>query len=140
MPVAIQWFTYVVPARYFLVILRGIVLKGIGFGPLAPQFLALGDLRRRGAGPGVGPAGQGAWLMRRLRFLVRKEFQELRRNPRMFPLIFLAPVVQLLILGYAATTDVRNVPARRGGCATAAPRAASSSAASRARPTSASST
>ncbi len=48
--------------------------------------------------------------MRRLRFLVRKEFQELRRNPRMFPPIFLAPVLQLLILGYAATTDVQNVP------------------------------
>jgi ABC-2 type transport system permease protein len=48
--------------------------------------------------------------MRRLRFLVRKEFQELRRNPRMFPVIFVAPVVQLLILGYAATTDVKNVP------------------------------
>ncbi len=48
--------------------------------------------------------------MRRLRFLVRKEFQELRRNPRMFPVIFLAPVIQLLVLGYAATTDVQNVP------------------------------
>ncbi len=48
--------------------------------------------------------------MRRLRFLVRKELQELRRNPRMFPLIFLAPVLQLVILGYAATTDVQNVP------------------------------
>jgi ABC-2 type transport system permease protein len=42
MPVVIQYFTYLVPARYFLVILRGIVLKGIGFGPLSPQFLALG--------------------------------------------------------------------------------------------------
>jgi ABC-2 type transport system permease protein len=48
--------------------------------------------------------------MRRLGFLVRKEFQELRRNPRMFPVIFVAPVIQLFILGYAATTDVRNVP------------------------------
>jgi ABC-2 type transport system permease protein len=48
--------------------------------------------------------------MRRLRFLVRKEFQELRRNPRMFPVIFLAPVLQVIILGYAATTDVQNVP------------------------------
>ena len=48
--------------------------------------------------------------MRRLAFLVRKEFQELRRNPRMFPVIFLAPVLQLVILGYAATTDVKNVP------------------------------
>jgi ABC-2 type transport system permease protein len=48
--------------------------------------------------------------MRRLGFLVRKEFQELRRNPRMFPVIFVAPVVQLFILGYAANTDVKNVP------------------------------
>ena len=48
--------------------------------------------------------------MRRLGFLVRKEFQELRRNPRMFPVIFVAPVIQLGILGYAATTDVKNVP------------------------------
>ena len=48
--------------------------------------------------------------MRRLFFLVRKEFQELRRNPRMFPVIFLAPVLQLAVLGYAATTDVKDVP------------------------------
>jgi ABC-2 type transport system permease protein len=48
--------------------------------------------------------------MRRLLFLIRKEFQELRRNPRMFPVLFVAPVIQLGILGYAATTDVRNVP------------------------------
>ena len=48
--------------------------------------------------------------MRRLLFLIRKEFQELRRNPRMFPVIFVAPVIQLAVLGYAATTDVKNVP------------------------------
>jgi ABC-2 type transport system permease protein len=41
MPVAIQYITYIVPARYFLVVLRGIVLKGIGFGVLSPQFFAM---------------------------------------------------------------------------------------------------
>ena len=76
--------------------------------------------------------------MRRLGFLVRKEFQELRRNPRMFPVIFIAPVIQLFILGYAATTDVKNVPLIVAGRATAAPRAATSSGVSRARRTSAS--
>ena len=30
MPEALQVVTYVVPARYFLVALRGIVLKGVG--------------------------------------------------------------------------------------------------------------
>jgi ABC-2 type transport system permease protein len=48
--------------------------------------------------------------MQRLRFLVRKEFQELRRNPRLFGLVVVAPIVQLTMLGYAATTDVRDVP------------------------------
>ncbi len=32
MPVALQWFTNIIPARHFLVILRGIFLKGNGFG------------------------------------------------------------------------------------------------------------
>jgi ABC-2 type transport system permease protein len=42
MPAAIGFITYAVPARYFLVILRGIVLKATGFGVLASQFAALG--------------------------------------------------------------------------------------------------
>ena len=39
-----------------------------------------------------------------------KEVIELRQDPRIFGIIFIAPVIQLAILGYAATTDVRNVP------------------------------
>ena len=41
MPQALQVVTYVVPARYFLIALRGIVLKGSALAPLAPQLLAL---------------------------------------------------------------------------------------------------
>ena len=48
--------------------------------------------------------------MQRLRFLVWKEFLELRQNPRLFGIVVVAPVIQLTLLGYAATTDVRNVP------------------------------
>ncbi len=48
--------------------------------------------------------------MRRIRFLVWKELIELSRDPRLFGIVIVAPVVQLLLLGYAATTDVRNVP------------------------------
>jgi ABC-2 type transport system permease protein len=48
--------------------------------------------------------------MQRLRCLVRKEFQELRMNPRLFRLVVIAPILQLTMLGYAATTDVRDVP------------------------------
>ena len=48
--------------------------------------------------------------MQRLRCLVRKEFQELRMNPRLFRLVIIAPILQLTMLGYAATTDIRDVP------------------------------
>jgi ABC-2 type transport system permease protein len=48
--------------------------------------------------------------MRRLRVLVWKEFLELRLNPRLFGIVIVAPIVQLTLLGYAATTDVRDVP------------------------------
>lgn len=48
--------------------------------------------------------------MRRLRRLVWKEFLELRQDPRLFVLVIIAPIIQLTMLGYAATTDVRDVP------------------------------
>jgi ABC-2 type transport system permease protein len=44
MPQAAQWITLINPLRYFLVIVRGIFLKGTGFKELWPQFLALAFL------------------------------------------------------------------------------------------------
>jgi ABC-2 type transport system permease protein len=41
MPQVIQVFTYLIPLRYFLVIVRGIFLKGIGLDLLWPQAAAL---------------------------------------------------------------------------------------------------
>jgi drug efflux transport system permease protein len=41
MPAALQLVTYIVPARYFLVALRGIVLKGTALWLLWPQMVAL---------------------------------------------------------------------------------------------------
>ena len=41
MPAVIQPFTYLIPLRYFLVILRSIFLKGVGLETLWPQALAL---------------------------------------------------------------------------------------------------
>jgi ABC-2 type transport system permease protein len=41
MPAAVQAITYLVPGRYFLAALRGIILKGVGFGAVWPQFLLL---------------------------------------------------------------------------------------------------
>lgn len=41
MPEPIQWLTYAIPLRYFLVIVRGIFLKGVGLSVLWPQYLSL---------------------------------------------------------------------------------------------------
>ena len=41
MPVFLQAITYLVPARYYLVILRGVILKGAGLAPYWQEFLAL---------------------------------------------------------------------------------------------------
>jgi ABC-2 type transport system permease protein len=40
----LQWITYVDPLRYFLVIIRGTYLKGVGMDVLWPQMLALAAL------------------------------------------------------------------------------------------------
>ncbi len=48
--------------------------------------------------------------MTRVMHLVRKEFLELRQDPRLFAIVIIAPILQLTMLGYAATTDVLDVP------------------------------
>jgi len=44
MPQAVQWLTLLNPLRYFLVIIRGIFLKGVGMDVLWPQFAAMAVL------------------------------------------------------------------------------------------------
>lgn len=46
----------------------------------------------------------------RLRALILKEFLELRKTPRLFGILIVAPILQLTMLGYAATTDINDVP------------------------------
>jgi ABC-2 type transport system permease protein len=46
---------------------------------------------------------------RRILHLVRKELLQLRRDPQMLRIVFIAPLFQLFIFGYAVTTDVKHV-------------------------------
>lgn len=42
--------------------------------------------------------------------IMRKEFIHIVRDPRTLGVMFIAPLLQLILLGYAAATNVRNVP------------------------------
>ena len=55
MPSFLQVVTYVVPARYFLIALRGIVLKGVGVGAFWQRARRARRVRRGGADAGGGP-------------------------------------------------------------------------------------
>ncbi|MBD3167663.1 ABC transporter permease subunit [bacterium] len=47
--------------------------------------------------------------MRTLGFMIRKEFIQLRRDPAMIRIAILMPLIQLLVLAYAATFELKNV-------------------------------
>ena len=48
--------------------------------------------------------------MRRIGFLVWKELIELKEDRRLLGIVIVAPLLQLFVLGYAATTDIKDVP------------------------------
>jgi ABC-2 type transport system permease protein len=48
--------------------------------------------------------------MKLFRLIVWKEFQHLRRDPAALRMLLILPIVQLFVLGYALTTEVRHTP------------------------------
>ena len=48
--------------------------------------------------------------MRRFRALIKKELLHMVRDPRTLIFIFIMPILELLLLGYANNTDIKNVP------------------------------
>jgi len=50
----------------------------------------------------------GGW--QRIRNIMRKEFLQLSRDTKLYPLIFIPPFIDLFFLGYAASIDVKNIP------------------------------
>ena len=47
--------------------------------------------------------------MKKIFNLAKKEFIQTFRDKKMLPLIFVAPVLQLILLGFAVTTDVKHI-------------------------------
>jgi ABC-2 type transport system permease protein len=48
--------------------------------------------------------------MRRFKALIKKEMTHMLRDPRTLVFIFLMPIMQLVLLGYANSTEIKNVP------------------------------
>ena len=48
--------------------------------------------------------------MRRMRFLIWKELIELKSDRRLAGIVIIAPLLQLFLLGYAASTDIHDIP------------------------------
>ncbi|HEY3875723.1 MAG TPA: ABC transporter permease [Candidatus Kapabacteria bacterium] len=48
--------------------------------------------------------------MRAILFFLQKEFQQLRRDPNLFRLLVIGPIMQLIIFGFAINLDVNSVP------------------------------
>ena len=72
---------------------------------------ARGARGARGATGATGAKAEGfRAALRRLLHLMRKEVLELKQDPRLFGVVIIAPIMQLTVLGYAATTDVKDVP------------------------------
>ena len=84
MPLALQVLTYVVPARYFLVILRGIILKGAPASELPGRPRALVRLRDAHAGARLDAPGaaEGVMFRSQVRHVLSKEFAQLQAQPR----------------------------------------------------------
>ncbi|MCX6175126.1 MAG: ABC transporter permease [Ignavibacteriales bacterium] len=47
--------------------------------------------------------------MKTIIHIIKKEFLQFKRDPKMFGIILIAPIVQLILLGYAATLDLNTV-------------------------------
>ena len=47
--------------------------------------------------------------LQRILALLSKEFSQLFKDKKLLPIVFLAPVLQLIFMGYAASLDVKNV-------------------------------
>ena len=48
-------------------------------------------------------------MFSRIKELIIKEFIQISRDKRMLLLVFIAPIIQLILFGYAITTDIENI-------------------------------
>ena len=109
MPWVIQVITHIVPARYVVTILKGVFLEGRGAERLVGR-VGIPDAlcaHRIPAGHAQAQPEAGVNAMwERIFVILRKEFIQALREPRMRVLLFVPPMVQLIVFGFAVNLDV----------------------------------
>ena len=110
MPGWLQPVTRIVPARWFIVIARGIMLKGIGLEYLWRETADARAAWRCCSWWRRSRSFQAAARLTcaSLRFLLRKEFLQIFRDRFMVAQMLLLPFIQLAILANAATFEVKR--------------------------------
>ena len=121
MPRPLQALARLVPARYLVHGLRGVLLKGSGLALLGPDLLALALFAAAilalatatfPAEGGMTPArarGRGLALTQ-YRAVVRKETLQTLRDRRILFMLVAAPLIQTVLFGFAVDFDVDRVP------------------------------
>jgi ABC-2 type transport system permease protein len=49
-------------------------------------------------------------MFERIKSILTKEFKQIFRDPRMKTVIFISPIIQIILFGYAANKDINYVP------------------------------
>ena len=110
MPAVIQVITHVVPARYFVTILKGDFPEGRGArascGASCCSWRCMRSIVFLLATRKLQPEGGVNAMWERIRVILRKEFIQALREPRMRVLLFLPPMMQLIVFGFAVNLDV----------------------------------
>ena len=116
MPIVLQWITRIIPARYYVSVLKKIFLKG------TPTALLVrgpdsADAVRTGSGgachafiPQKTGVGRTNTMLSRMKQMIIKEFIQVFRDKRTRFILIGPPIVQMLIFGYAATYEIHHVP------------------------------
>src|SRR5690606_66221 len=81
----------------------------LGAGAVHARVRGRRDRARDGAVREEDHAMRTSSRLLRIRTLVRKELRQLFRDPRTKRVVFGAPLMQVVLFGYAVTTDVRDV-------------------------------
>ncbi len=108
MPWILQIISNIVPAKWYIIMVKDVMIKGIGLSEIWNELLIILGMTTFFLVVSI-KRFKGQVTMRTLLFLLRKEFLQISRNKLILRMIFALPVVQLIILPNAANYEMKNI-------------------------------